>query len=339
MSNVVILKANHVYDDLQTYFNQLKMRSKNTERTYRRAIQNFFEWKYSIDLKQLHPTHINQITYKDLLNYQSELNKQKVAPSTINNTMAAIQSMFRELRRINKEAYPLDLTDLKVDPLPVYKQKHTEDITWEEVDLMIEYVKSLPERQNPKTKAALLETARRVPLRKEALLSLTFGDIKKISDNVYMIQAKDKGKWREIPISKELADLLFSLRASTSPMEKVFKGISSKTADRLINSLKQALKCLYKRDISFHSFKRLAGQELYDMTNDIELVRDFLGHSNIATTQIYMKKRELANHPSIHMGKKMNIDLVKDLEKEEWQEIFMKLSRSAQYEILRQIQS
>ena len=41
-------------------------------------------------------------------------------------------------------------------------------------------------------------------------------------------------------------------------------------------------------DASFHDLRRTAARQVYDATGDIRAAQHFLGHSNVATTEIYL---------------------------------------------------
>lgn len=86
------------------------------------------------------------------------------------------------------------------------------------------------------------------------------------------------------------------------PHERIFP-ITERNVQKI---LKAAVEYLGLQDVSTHSFRKFAANELLEQSNnDFELVREFLNHSSIATTQRYVKRSD--NRMESALAKHVNL--------------------------------
>lgn len=337
MNNVVKLtREDSVKDHIEYFLNSLE--SENTKARYSIDIERFLKWKFkNIPIEHLTYNDINSIQYIDMKKFQNYLRK-KYANSTVNVGINAVMSFLRELKKIRdsegNKIYTLDVDELQVKRLKENKEEYGY-VEWEEMDEWIEYLLNLPEKQNPKRKAAFIQIARMTGMRKEALAEMKYKDLKKIN-GVWTITHYIKGKKHVIPIQDKDAEMLLDLKETNDPNEKILK-LSTKTFERTLQQIREHFNIPPERNIVLHSIRGEAGYEAYlSSGKDILAAQQLLGHESINTTFSYINKREsLTTHPSLYMNRDFNdTSKLEKLTSEDWINIFSKLSRSAKYEIM-----
>lgn len=338
MGNVVELKLNNGYDHIMFYLDGLD--SENTRKKYEKDIRRFVEWKYNIPLEHLQPKHFNSLTYTDMKRFRDYL-RRKFSAGTTNGTMIAIYSLLKELNKYQDDQgnyiYDINIEKLRVKALKNNQVEAYGDIEWEEVDQMIEYLKN-SDISNKKAKWIWLHIARLTGIRKTGMVNLRFRDLKKINENEYMLTHKLKGKRYEIPLRKEDAELLLSLKRENDNQNSKILGLSEKTLERTFDMLKEKLNIDENRNITIHSLRNLAAWEAYCSSGSILAVQKLMNHESIETTYQYIKRRqEKLDSPTLYMGLDMNTNQIKHLSSEQFTEIFGQLSRSAQYEIIQKM--
>lgn len=117
-------------------------------------------------------------------------------------------------------------------------------------------------------------------MRVSEMLHLKKQDIDYKQDILKVVQGK-AGKDRFIPIPKPL---LIDLKAYCINLEgdRLFT-----TTARNTQALLGRLSKKVKKQIHPHTLRHSYATHVLEKTNNLELVRDLLGHSNIQTTQIY----------------------------------------------------
>lgn len=109
-------------------------------------------------------------------------------------------------------------------------------------------------------------------------------------------------KFLKLPIDKQLADLFQLLLQQNNKIKQLYNQknslvfISNKGTSLVTKSTNNAIsKQLYKYSIKYglkninpHSIRRGFGKNLYDKGANVVLISRALGHSNIATTNLYL---------------------------------------------------
>lgn len=334
--NIVEFKPRNGYEDILFFLNGLE--SENTYTRYKAAIERFIRRRYDIPLQHVHPEHFNSLSYTDTKKYRDWLRKKDYAASTINNEMAVLFNLMKELNKIErngKYVYNIKVDQLRTKSLRIKEVNSAGYITWEETDEWIEYLKALPKRSHPMRKSTYIHISRITGLRKDAMVNLVYRDLRK-SGNIWQIKSVLKGKTTKISIKEEDAQMMFELWENKGDKdEKIFK-MSGKTIDRLIEHLKEKFDIAPERNVTVHSLRGLSIYEVYLATNDILASQRHANHSNLETTFNYVKGRnDESVQPSLYLGKSFDGNDVDKLDDAQWKNIYHELSRSAKYEILR----
>lgn len=131
--------------------------------------------------------------------------------------------------------------------------------------------------------------------------SLRYQDIKRlkyknIQDNTLRIATQKTGYYVSIPLSNKALSLI---DPETLPNDTVFNVYTNQVTNR---HLKEIIKLAnIKRPISFHCARNTWATITLEMTGDIALVSDVLGHTSIQTTQIYAKVLEKKKKEAMDM--------------------------------------
>lgn len=266
------------------YLHNVKKTSYNTEVSYERDLRKaaaYFEKQGVTEAAQLSETNLNS--------YMLYLEREKFAPSTVSRSVAALRMFCQYLVRehIIEEDPSGNLKPPKVE------KKMPEIMTVEEVDLLLKQ----PDTDTKKgiRDKAMLELLYATGIRVSELIHLRCSDV-----NLAMsyITCQEQGKERIIPFGntakravqkycsqarEELlkghdCEYLFT-NCSGKPMSrqgfwKVLKGYANSAG--------------ITADITPHTLRHSFATHLLQNGADLRSVQEMLGHSDIATTQMYL---------------------------------------------------
>jgi integrase len=313
--NVYSLPINSVYRDFETFFG--KQESKHTQDNYRRAIKFFFSF-----IKQ--GKRIEDLTYEDLIFrnadielYKTHLKKQFESLSTANLYLAALFSLYGFLEKNYEGIFQ---KTIKVDFFKA-NQVHHGKLSQYEAEMMAELAKREVHGQE---KYSLIRLAFTTSIRKSALLSLKWSDIKKRpDDDIYTIRAVDKGqKVFEVDIVEDLYNELLKIKECKKNQKyndnNVFH-LSNDTVQKMMDTLKEKMGVSPERNITFHSFRSLGAIYAVRVMKDIRKAQKVLGHKDInLTLDTYGEDADdYRNAPSILMDQKISDDVFYELSKED----------------------
>lgn len=334
-NNVVKLKTKTAFEDILFFLEGLE--TESTAKRYKKAIERFIKKLYDVPIQHVQEYHFNSLTYSETKKYRDFLRRKGYAASTVNNEMTALFNLFKELNKIQRDdgsyPYSLNVDQLRTKSLKVKEVNSSGDITWEETDDWIEWIKN-SKLANKDSKWIFIHLARITGLRKEALANLTYKDIRRSGDT-WQIKSTLKGKTTRVSIKDDDAELLFDLwQNKNDKSEKVLK-MSTKTMERLLQIIKEEFNIPQERNITLHSLRGLSIFESYLASGkDILASQRHANHSSLETTYGYVKNREdISSQVSLYMGKNFNEKNVEGLSIDQWKHIYGKLSRSAKYEI------
>lgn len=268
----------------EDYLRTVKRSSKNTVAAYGRdlaKLENFMkeQGKHSVD----------EITATNLTTYVLYLERQGLSTATISRNIASVRAFFLYLLRQDR---------IKQDPSeqlkpPKVEKKLPETLTVAEVSLLLEQ----PGGKTPKElrDKAMLELLYATGMRVSELVALRMQDV-----NLAMgyICCRDGEKERIIPIETAAETALAQYLKEARPhlcgeTEYVFTNCQggSMTRQGFWKIIKHyAAMAGIDKDITPHMIRHSFATHLVDNGADLKAVQEMLGHSDISTTQIYMKK-------------------------------------------------
>ncbi len=281
-----VLKMDGYVDEYIEYLNSVKRASANTIASYRRDLKKLCSYMISIGISD-----IQDINATDLNTYVIHLREEGMSTATVSRNIASIKSFFMFLfkRGIVKEDCAEQLKPPKIE------KKLPEILTVSEVNLLLEQ----PSRSNPKEirDKAMLELLYATGMRVSELISLKLEDV-----NLTMnyILCRDANKERVIPIENAAKSALeHYIKGARESMcggsEYLFTNMKGQPMTRqgfwkLIKSY--AKKAGIDKDITPHMIRHSFASHLVSNGADLKAVQEMLGHSDISTTQIYLKSRQ-----------------------------------------------
>lgn len=265
------------------YLRDVKKTSKNTEVSYQRDLMQMAAY-----MEQKGITDVTKVTKTSLNSYVLHLEKEGKATTTISRVLASTKAFFH---------YEFSEGRIKKDPAEMIKAPKIEKKA--PVILSVEEVNSLlsqPSGKNAKEirDKAMLELLYATGIRVSELIGLKVSDV---NLSVGFITCRDGEKERMIPFGKvaknSLMDYMerardFMLKGQESPW--LFTNCNGKAMSRqgfwkIIKHYGE--KAGIQADITPHTLRHSFAAHLLKNGADIHAVQAMLGHSDMATTQMY----------------------------------------------------
>lgn len=268
-----------------SYLSSIKKMSENTIVSYRRDLN-----KLAAYLGEQGISRVEEISEFDLNDYVRQLDKQNFKASTISRNIASIKAFFHYLT--NEGRIKEDISEnLKA---PKIEKKIPTIMTVEETERLL----MQPVADNPKglRDRAMLELLYATGIRVTELTSLRIEDV---DLKTSLLDCRDNDRERKIPFGgkarEALVDYLSEGREKLLNGEKsdiLFTNCNGKPMSR--QGFWKLLKAYGKKagiekDITPHTIRHSFAAHLLENGADIKSVQEMLGHSDISTTQVYVK--------------------------------------------------
>lgn len=292
---------------LNSYLPDEEGKSSNTIKSYRDSWRLLFLFLY--DKKAICADNVEfaLLDYEVITDFLKWLqNDRKCSASTRNTRLAAIIKFSEYAQNRKFEAASNFRTAcIKLPYKKLSDAKEQAYFTQEETKILL----ALP---NYKDKTGyrdqvLLSTMYATGMRADEICSLTVGDINFLADGRASILIHGKGgKSRRIKISTKPSEILrkyiihrrianqhsrhvFSTqrneRMSTSALEEIFS--------KYVSKAKAQYSGLFLEDVyTPHSMRHTTAVHMIDANVPLLVVKQFLGHSNLATTEVYAKMNQ-----------------------------------------------
>ena len=139
--------------------------------------------------------------------------------------------------------------------------------------------------------ATAMATEFNLGIRVSDIVKLTLSDIVKDGSNHYRLDIVEKktGKPRTLSVNLPIYNYLKSYcdRNNISSTARMF-GVTERNIQMRVKEVREYLGL---DRVSTHSFRKAAGNDIYESTgHDIVAVQEFYGHSSATTTQTYLKR-------------------------------------------------
>lgn len=276
----MVVEINHFI----IYLREIKKTSKNTEVSYQRDLMQLASF-----LGQQGIREVGKVTKTSLNSYILYLEKAGRATTTISRTLASMKAFFHYERtqgNIGKD--PAELIKA-----PKVEKKEPIILTVDEVNCLL----SQPDGETPKEfrDRAMLELLYATGIRVSELINLKKSDI---NLTVGYITCRDEHKERMIPFGK-VSKLALSTYMERG-REQLLKEQDSEWLFTNCNGRPMSRQGFWKivkfygdkagikADITPHSLRHSFAAHLLRNGADIHVVQAMLGHSDMATTQMYM---------------------------------------------------
>lgn len=271
----------------EVYLRDVKRASTNTIAAYRRDLVKFERY-----MAEQGRTSVDAVTATSLTSYVLYLERQGMSTATISRSVASIRAFFMYLLREGR---------IKKDPSEQLKPPHVEKklpeiLTVEEVAHLLEQ----PSGNTPKElrDKAMLELLYATGIRVSELISLKVQDV-----DIHMnyICCHDGDKERIIPFEQAAKEALLRYMEqgrSTLNKDSEYLFVNYQGAPMTRQGFWKIMKHYagmagINKDITPHMIRHSFASHLVDNGADLKAVQEMLGHSDISTTQIYMKRNAI----------------------------------------------
>lgn len=269
-----------------TYLKESKKSSENTLVSYRRDLLKFCSFFEQQGIKD-----VTVLTRTDLNSYILNMEGQGMATSTISRGIASIKGFYHFLFR---EHIVIDdiAESLKA---PKIIKKIPDTLSVEEVSLLLEQPNG--ESMKELRDKAMLEVLYATGIRVSELINLKLSDV-----NLKMnyLVCMNENKERIIPFEDYAKSALVHYISLARPMlvndkdnEFLFTNCQGHQMTRqgFWKILKQyATMAGIKKDITPHMIRHSFAFHLVQNGADLQSVQEMLGHSDISTTQLYLRR-------------------------------------------------
>lgn len=268
-------------DKFLDYLQFEKRYSPHTITSYRRDLEDF----HSFYIKTEGSEDLFKATKKVIRNFIVELSENGISKRTVNRKLSTLRSFYLFL---------LKLGEIKVSPvesissLKFYPEKQI-PISQDEMEVLqtkiFDEVKDVLEK-------SIVETLYQTGIRKSELCGLIFESVN-LERNELKILGKGN-KERYIPISETLSNLLkdyLKVRVPQDEFKKYFfvnkkgKKLTEKFVYVVVNKYLSLVTSKQKR--SPHILRHSFATHVLDNGAEISKVKKILGHSSLASTQVY----------------------------------------------------
>jgi integrase/recombinase XerD len=292
--------AKHLTEFLSVYLPAQKNVSKNTIHSYRdtfKLLIHYCQEKKNISVERI---TLNVLSSKLITDFLESLETdRKCSISTRNQRLAAIHSFFRYIQA-EEPAGILHFQEVAAIPIKKAKKTVVEYLTPEAIKLLLEQ----PDKHTPKGRrdltliSVLYDTGARV----QELIDTRICDVNLQTPAVITLTGKGN-KTRRVPIMKNAASLLQSYLAENK-LDKPWRNenplfINNKNHKLTKEGIAYILSkyatsarktsTLIPAKVKVHMLRHSKAMHLLQGGVNLIYIRDFLGHVDLKTTEIYAK--------------------------------------------------
>lgn len=276
--------ADLLLPDFLDYLKFQKRYSQNTIISYQNDLNDFFSFLYV----QYGDLTIREISSALIRSWLASLKANNITSKSINRKISSLKSFFKyQLRKQTIEVNPLTtISSLKINKrLPSFIEEKDLQTLFEHVEF--------PDTWEGKTTYLLLKIFYQTGIRLSELINIKESQIDKGSNNIKVLGKGNKE--RIIPINSDLINdiVLYSREKINIPdcdMNILLVNAKGKKLypKYVYNSVKKYLeKVTTNQRRSPHILRHSFATHLTNNGADINAVKELLGHSSLAATQIY----------------------------------------------------
>ncbi len=290
---------------LQSFISYLlleKNYSKHTASAYENDIQSFTDFCK----EEFGFGNINEVEYTIIRSWIISLVNTNISNRSVNRKVASLKAYYRFLQRIG---------DLDTNPLAKHKALKTSkkiEVPFSEEEMQ-RILSQLPFEDNfeGKRDKLIIELLYTTGIRRSELLNLKINDVDLAGKSLKVLGKRNKE--RILPLLPSTIDLFVSYFSYRNGLEKIMDrdyvflaGSGNKLYEtlvyRIINGYFSEVSSKVKR--SPHILRHTFATHLLNKGADLNSVKELLGHSSLASTQVYthnsiadLKKIHSSAHP------------------------------------------
>ena len=280
--------------DFKNFIESEKKYSKHTVNAYVNDLEEFNNFLNTNSVK------LNEkLNYSFVRQWIVELSENGLSTRSINRKISSLKSYFNFLVAINK---------LKISPLKLHKNLKVEPkiiipFNEREMDKVFEIFNNNSDKLD--RDFLIIEILYSTGIRRDELINLKFEDIY-FEQGLIKVLGK-RNKERLVPVLPNLLSKIKKYSSNNSISSYLFKSkngkkISPSTIYRIVKKYFRQISS--KNKISPHVLRHSFATHMINNGADINSVKEILGHSSLASTQIYTKIKVpkmlndyMLNHP------------------------------------------
>jgi site-specific recombinase XerD len=262
-----------------------------TRRMYKNSIHGFMEF-YGMT----RPHQFRQVTRSHVIKWRESLKLRSLSPATIRRNLSALSALFAYL--CEKNAVLLNPVDGVQRPREGSNEGKTPALGDSQARALLEA--PAPDTFKGKRDRALLSVLLYHGLRRAELAALAIGDVHQRSGISYLRVHGKGGKIRYIPAHlhslQRIAEYLDAVASARDPKAPLFTSVKDggPLSAQAIYYLVRHYANLSHVDANAcrpHALRATWATNALDHQADIAQVQDVLGHSSIATTRLYDRRK------------------------------------------------
>lgn len=277
-----------VEQTIQDFLDYLKFQKRYSQHTvisYKNDLDSFFDFLHH----QFGDTSLQDIKTTFIRSWLAELKQQGMESKSINRKISALKSFFKyQLRRQSISVSPMaTIISPKINKrLPQFVDKDAITTLFQHVEF--------PDTWEGKTQRLLIELFYNTGMRQAELVGLKEKYIAKSNSSIKVLGKGNKE--RIIPVSKQLMnqvqDYMLAKKKVFETSDDVFllinargKKLNPKYVYNTVNKYLSLVTTIDKK--SPHVLRHTFATHLMNGGADLNAVKELLGHSSLAATQIY----------------------------------------------------
>jgi len=274
------------YSHIQSFLDYLRFEKRYSQHTlisYQNDLEQFFSFLYL----QFNEVSINQITATYIRSWLAELKSENISAKSINRKISTLKSFFRFMMKqgLIKQTPMTTVVSPKISKrLPAFVEEKNTNTLFTYVEFSDDW--------KGKTERLILALFYNTGMRVSELINLKE---KQVDEDYSQLKVLGKGnKERIIPVSKELLkelkDYVRQKPAKLEGIAEVFvnekgKPLYPKYVYNAVKKYLSAVTTIEKK--SPHILRHTFATHLMNNGADLNAVKELLGHSSLAATQIY----------------------------------------------------
>ncbi len=272
-------------DRFQQHMKWERNLSPRTQLAYHREVSGFADFAAS-EIQRAGPA---EVSASDLRSYLAHLHSRRLAPRSIQRALAALRTYFGFLGAEGK----VDQNPAAAVPHPRSERRLPEVLAADRLD---ELMGSFPETPAGHRDRAIVELLYGAGLRVGELVGLDFDDVH-LGERLLRVRGKGR-KERVVPFGRQALaalDAYFPARAtwrakardSNDPLFVNQRGgrLTDRSVRRILDAAVSRTADLHH--IHPHTLRHAFATHLLEAGMDLRAIQELLGHSSLATTQVY----------------------------------------------------
>ena len=299
--------------------------TKNSYATTFYLLLEFMNEEKNISPNKIEIESIDKETIIQFLNWLET--DRNVSISTRNQRLSCLKSFFKFVQANNPDLYEncASIISIKYKKVP---KKRIPYFSEKEIKILINYLKEINDLKKLTMISVLYETGARVT----ELINIKLKDLD-LEENASITLYGKNGKVRTVPINQELVKIINKYLDNdyinydegylfySTHKKRYHRDSINKMIKKLSEILKEKYPNYFKENYHPHTFRHSKASHLYNNATPLLYVKEFLGHSTIASTEIYAtpdaeKQREeiLKNSNVINTKKRYSSKKIDELE-------------------------